>query len=252
MFAFLKASLKLILFILFAFVFLVPVILFRWHQGIHQSCMRLFFKCSLWLWGIRVDDESIKSRLANNQLNKSLFISNHCSYIDIFILGAYLPVKFTPKSDIASWPVIGWIVKLSGAVFLDRRPSQAKKQQAMLEESYAQGNQLLLFAEGTTGNGAELLPFKSSLFSVAHLVEGIEVVPVLLKYKKLNSKRAGRTELDQLAWYADMTLAPHFWNLLKQSSVNVSIEMFDAIAPSDYPDRKLLASACESVLRKNF
>lgn len=242
-----KASVKLLLFIPLTLFFLLLVLACIWQPHLHQKMMQLYFKLCLILFGIRVSKD-------NTQVikGKSLYVSNHTSYLDIFILGAYLPVKFTPKSDIASWPVVGFIVKVSGAVFIDRRPSQVKKQQVMLEQSFAKGNQLMLFAEGTTNNGAELLPFKSSLFSVAHIIEDIKIIPVLLRYKKLNGNAAERTELDQLAWYADMTLGPHFWNLLKQKSVNVSLQVFDHIDPDDYADRKEIAIACENKLRSVF
>lgn len=243
-----KASLKLIVFALLTLFFLLPVFLFRWQQRVHQRSMQTYFTCCLWLFGLKVN---IDNQL-QTQPKKALYVSNHCSYLDIFVLGAYLPVKFTPKSDIASWPFVGWVVSLSGAVFIDRRASQVKKQQSMLEKSFAQGNQLMLFAEGTTSNGAEILPFKSSLFSIAFLVENIQVVPVCLQYTHLNHEKVNKESLDQIAWYADMTMGNHFWNMLKQNNVGVKLDVLPVVEPKKFSGRKELALASNAKVKEIF
>ena len=96
-----------------------------------------------------------------------LLVSNHISYLDIFVLGAATNARFTPKSEVGKWPVIGSICRLLGAVFIERKNSKIGNAGSAIKQELAKGEIISLFAEGTTGNGVATLPFKSSLFQIA-------------------------------------------------------------------------------------
>src|SRR5260221_10496863 len=51
----------------------------------------------------------------------ALFVANHASYLDIIMLGSLLPASFIAKSEVAGWPLFGWLAKAQRTVFIDRR-----------------------------------------------------------------------------------------------------------------------------------
>ncbi|MEI6730325.1 MAG: lysophospholipid acyltransferase family protein, partial [Pseudomonadota bacterium] len=107
---------------------------------------------------------NIKGEIAKSR--PLLIISNHFSYLDVFALGSVGDIKFTPKSDVGSWPVIGLFAKMAGCIFIDRRRSGTLRNKNAVSDAILQGKAISIFPEGTTGDGTALLPFKSSLFSI--------------------------------------------------------------------------------------
>ncbi|MBU6267660.1 MAG: 1-acyl-sn-glycerol-3-phosphate acyltransferase, partial [Sphingomonadales bacterium] len=95
-----------------------------------------------------------------------LHVANHVSWADIVVLAQVLGNGFVAKSDVAAWPLIGPAARNFGCVFIarDRRDTVAG-QASEIAARFAAGESLVLFAEGTTGDGGTVLPFKSSLFA---------------------------------------------------------------------------------------
>ena len=96
-----------------------------------------------------------------------LFAANHVSYLDITVLGSLLDASFIAKTEVAGWPLFGWLARLQRSVFIDRRARSTAHQRDSIAARLAAGEALILFPEGTSGDGNRLLPFKSALFSVA-------------------------------------------------------------------------------------
>ncbi len=110
---------------------------------------------------------------------------------------------------------------------------------------------LILFAEGTSTDGCHILPFKSSLFSVAEqpLKDGmpIYVQPVSITAIALDGLPMGRTLRPLYAWYGNMTLAAHGWPMLRLGRMKVAVEFHPAVRSTDYKDRKALAGYCSQM-----
>lgn len=95
-------------------------------------------------------------------------LSNHVSWLDIIVLGSLRPLSFVAKSEIAGWPVVGTLARLQRTVFIDRaRRADTAAVNAAVARRLAGGDLIVLFAEGTTGDGTRLLPFRSSLVGAA-------------------------------------------------------------------------------------
>lgn len=161
-----------------------------------------------------------------------LFVANHCSYLDIPVYGGLLQVCYTPKAEIKRWPFIGQLTILARSVFITRDKEHAEAQRTNLRRLLDEGNNILLFPEGTTNDGSHVKPFKSSLFSVAAPAEGQPGIPIraLAVTYKVNGKppRSGRM-LDRVAWYGDMTLLPHLWALLSMQSIEARVAFLPPI-----------------------
>ena len=175
-------------------------------------------------------------------------VANHSSWLDIFALNARKRVYFVSKSEVASWPGIGWLARATGTVFIRRDPRDAKIQQDIFEARLLVGHKLLFFPEGTSTDGLRLLPFKPTLFQAFFadpLRERLAVQPVTVVYE------APKGEEDRFyGWWGDMAFGPH---LLKTLSAprggEVRIKYHRPLAVADFQDRKALAKAAEAAVR---
>jgi 1-acyl-sn-glycerol-3-phosphate acyltransferase len=93
-----------------------------------------------------------------------LIVANHISWLDIFVLNAVCPVRFVAKAELARWPLVGRLVRGSGTLFIERaRRRDTHRVNQTVTDALAGGDVVALFPEGTTSDGASVLPFKSSL-----------------------------------------------------------------------------------------
>tara|TARA_Y100001958_G_C21029254_1_gene402888 strand:- start:181 stop:807 length:627 start_codon:yes stop_codon:yes gene_type:complete len=182
-----------------------------------------------------------------------LFACNHTSYSDIAILGSLLPASFVAKAEVAGWPLFGVLAKLQRTVFVDRRATKATKQRDEMIRRLENGDNLILFPEGTSSDGNAVLPFKSALFSVAQVEphgRPLLVQPVSLAYTRLDGMPVGRALRPYFAWYGDMTLAPHFWEVAGLGHTTVDVVFHSPVTIAGYESRKALADHCQAVISR--
>lgn len=181
----------------------------------------------------------------------TLFVANHVSFLDIEILGSLLEASFISKADVAKWPLFGWLAKLQRTVFVDRRVSSTHRQRDAIRERLDEDDNLILFPEGTTGDGNRALPFKSALFSVANYTGThgpLAVQPVSIAYVRLDGMPLGRAYRPFVAWYGDMAFAPHLWTLLGLGVIGVEVVFHPPVTLPEFPSRKALAEHCYKVV----
>ena len=200
----------------------------------HRACCRIL--------GLRVRriGRATKSRPV-------LFAANHISYLDITVFGSLIAGSFIAKTEIASWPLFGWLARLQRSVFIDRQVRSTAEQRDSIAGRLAAGDALILFPEATSGDGNRLLPFKSALFSVAdHAATGpVTVQPVSIAYTRLDGLPIGRRLRPLFAWYGAMTLAPHLWTLLGLGTVEIVVEFHQPTTLAACGSRKALARYCQ-------
>ena len=176
-----------------------------------------------------------------------LFAANHISYTDITILGSVIPGSFIAKAEVADWPFFGWLAKLQRSVFVDRRVRNTATQRDAISDRLAAGDALILFPEGTSGDGNRVLPFKSALFGAAQIGKSLPPVivqPVSLAYTRLDGIPIGRLYRPFFAWYGAVDLAPHMWSMVGLGTVEVVVEFHPPTFLSDCGSRKALAGYC--------
>jgi len=140
--------------------------------------MKIFMRQFNWFMGVSY---KIKGKLSTTR--PLLCVCNHISVFEISTMAATLGGSFFGKKDIESWPLIGWMAKKFGVVFIDRRPSHAVEAlNAIKKELDTVDYPLFIFPEGTSTNGAYVKQFKSSLFDVVEKT-GITVQPVVIHYR---------------------------------------------------------------------
>ncbi len=196
--------------------------------------------CRILGFHVRAKGEPIAARPA-------LYVANHTSYLDIEVLGSLLEACFIAKTEVGGWPLFGWLAKLQQSVFVDRRVRSTADQRDAIRERLDRGDRLILFPEGTSGDGNRVLPFKSALFSVAdYQGKGgpLPVQPVSVAYTRLDGIPLGRLYRPFLAWYGDMDMASHLWAMLGLGVVTVEVTFHPAVTLADLGSRKALADHC--------
>lgn len=181
----------------------------------------------------------------------TLFVSNHVSYLDIEALSAAVPTCFVAKREVARWPLFGWLARLQRTVFVERRSNGVAQERDDLARRLDDGENVVLFAEGTSGDGNRLRPFKSALFSVAERsVHGrpLLVQPISVAYTRLDGMPIGRQWRPFFAWYGAMDLAPHLWHVLGLGRLTVTLVFHPPLTLAEAGSRKALAAQCQRVI----
>jgi lyso-ornithine lipid O-acyltransferase len=200
-------------------------------------------------WCCRILGFEVRTIGAPTIRRPALFVSNHVSYADITVLGSLIAGSFIAKTEVAGWPLFGWLAKLQRTVFVDRRVRSTVSQRDSLTARLAAGDALILFPEGTSSDGNRILPFKSALFSAAEAMQAIAPVviqPVSIAYTRLDGIPLGRLLRPFFAWYGTAELAPHLWNMIGLGTVEVVVEFHPLTWFADCGSRKALAQYCEA------
>lgn len=245
----LLAILTIILFP-FQIIWVLPSILLNRLPRFQGPIARLWFRSVVRIFNIKVTIVNKRS-LSKKQ---KIFLSNHISYMDIPILGAYFNCFFIAKSDIAGWPIFGILSKLAGTIFVTRHRRFLKSQLAQMNKHLNAKQSLMIFPEGTTNTGQEILRFKSGLLnSVFELKKKPVIQPLSLIYTHVNEKRLETQEdFDQIAWYGDMTMKPHFLHLLKQKNFRARVVIHPAMIVTPEDDAKKIALQAYNTVKSIF
>ena len=184
-----------------------------------------------------------------------IYVSNHSSWIDVPVLGARVLGCFVAKEDVSRWPVVGTVARLGRTIFVSRQRKATGRERDDMRLRLAGGDNLILFPEGTSSDGTRVLPFLSSFFAAAKPSNGVNglpdtapgcrplVQPVSVVYDRLAGLPVGNARRAVFAWYGDMDLASHFWQLAQWRTMRASIVLHPALDPADFPTRKALAQA---------
>ncbi|KAB2867468.1 MAG: 1-acyl-sn-glycerol-3-phosphate acyltransferase [Bauldia sp.] len=183
-----------------------------------------------------------------------LIAANHLSWLDITLLGSVLPVSFIAKAEVAGWPVLGTLARLQRTVFIDRtRRAETARAAEAIARRVGDGDVMVLFAEGTTGDAARVLPFRSALIGAAAVAAGsssITVQPVALAYTRIRGLPTGYADRPRLAWYGDMEFLPHFRHVVDLGAIDAVVAFGEPIVLGPDHDRKQVAEACFSAVRR--
>jgi len=220
---------------------------------LQRTIPHLYHRILCALIGIRISEVGRRSTAT-----PALILSNHVSWLDICVITALAPVVFVAKSEVAGWPVFGWLAKLQRTIFINR---QARHQTGAATREIAArllgGDAVVLFAEGTSSDGIRVLPFRSSLVGAVHHALGnttrhthITVQPMSLAYVGFGGVPMGRGLRERVAWYGDADLIPHLLHVLSSGAVDVTVSWGEATAYDMSADRKAIARAAEKSVRR--
>jgi 1-acyl-sn-glycerol-3-phosphate acyltransferase len=165
-----------------------------------------------------------------------LIISNHTSFLDIFVLSALFGTVFVSKAEVKYYPVLGQIAWLMGVVFFDRGSSKERMRVLNTIANQYAGRVISVFPQGTTGRIAERLPFNRGIFKVTELNPEITLLPVTLHYR----------DDAEIAWHKPQTLKENALKVSGQKSIHLKVLIHDPVTIVDYRG-KSTAQICKMV-----
>jgi 1-acyl-sn-glycerol-3-phosphate acyltransferase len=177
-----------------------------------------------------------------------IYVCNHSSWLDIAAIGGQITGRFVAKDDVAGWPIISTIARLGRTVFVSRNRARTLQERDAMHSVLTAGDDLILFPEGTSSDGSRVLPFRSAFLAAAYADAKPLIQPVSVVYDRLAGLPVGHASRDVFAWYGDMTLAPHFWQVAQYRGKRVTLLFHTPMDPADYPDRKVLTQAIWQVV----
>jgi len=186
-----------------------------------------------------------------------LIAANHSSWKDIIVLAAVADVVFIAKSEVKTWPVFGWLARWQRSVFVEReRRRETGAQVNEVAKRLADGEIVVLFAEGTTSDGNRILGFKSSLFGAAASAVtasptgNVAIQPVAIAYTHAHGLPLGRYFRPLAAWPGDTTLTPHLLGVLKEGAMDVQVCFGQTIIYDRDSNRKQVTRQVEDQVRR--
>jgi 1-acyl-sn-glycerol-3-phosphate acyltransferase len=176
-----------------------------------------------------------------------LLVVNHLGYADVVALAASCECVFVAKKEVAAWPVVGRLSRSTGTIFIDRRARRdIPRALSLVGAALDDGAGVVLFAEGTSTRGADVLPFKSPLLEAAAR-RGLPVHYASLSY----SAPPGEPSADSsVCWWGDMTFPRHFFGLLKLKMFSAGLVFGEETITGG--DRKALAGKLWAAVSARF
>ncbi len=192
----------------------------------------------------------LKPRIVGTPVKDSatLFVANHISWLDIPLIGSQVLGSFVARSDLAGWGMFGTLSNLQRTIYIQReKRSSAAQQSDEIADRLNAGQNVILFPEGTSSPGLRVLPFRSSLFSVAERAGADTLIqPVSIGYTHINDMPITRAARPKVAWIGDMDLLPHVWEAIGLGTIRATIMFHPAVRRGDMANRKDLARHCEA------
>jgi len=187
-----------------------------------------------------------------------LILANHASWLDIVVITALTPAVFIAKKEVATWPLFGQLAKLQRSVFIDReRRHRTGAATQEIADRLLGGDAVVLFAEGTSGDGNRTLPFRSALIGAVHHTvarsthhDAVTVQPLSLAYVSLSGLPIGRASRERVSWYGDIDLIPHLIGVLRSGAIDVVASWGAPVAYGVGADRKEIARSAEVAVRR--
>ena len=178
-----------------------------------------------------------------------LLVSNHISWTDIPILSATCTTSFIAKREVSRWPFFGWLALLQGCEFVNRESRQSTKPSIdRMRQRLKGGEILVLFPEGTSGNGRKLLPFKSAYFGAVENTN-ISITLATILYKSRQGLPLTQRQWANVSWTGDQSLLPSLWHMLRHSPLAVKV-IFQPLPKIE--NRKDIAVAADQAIRSNL
>ena len=181
-----------------------------------------------------------------------LILSNHMSYIDMLVISSIAPSVFVTSLDMGEIFFLGTMAEIGGSVFIERRHRERVAQDVeQIRDVLKTGQNVVLFPEGTSSDGQTVLPFKRGLIMAAPAA-GKRILPLTLKYERIDHQNFGRENHHRVCWYGSMSFFPHFLNLLTYQKVEALIQFHLPITPRVGDTKERLAKWTHSIIHYGY
>ena len=217
------------------FYFFILIILYKWRHSIGPKLVQFYSKLCLLIF--RVTIETVKNyQTFVNKRKGILIISNHASFLDIFVLSALFGSVFLSKAEVKYYPVIGQIAWLMGVIFLNRNSSNERFRVLNTIVNKCSDRILVVFPQGTTSRFTERLSFKRGIFKVIELNPDISLLPVTIHYK----------DDAKIAWNKPQSFKENVMTISAQKRIQIKVIIHDPVTIDDCRE-KTTSQICKIV-----
>ena len=173
----------------------------------------------------------------------TLIVANHVSWLDIAAIHAAAPhARFVSKADVLKWPLLGWLIRNAGTLFIEReRKRDAVRVVHAVAAALQAGDTVAVFPEGTTGAGPELLPFHANLLQAA-VATGTPVQPVVLRFFDTAARFS-----PEVVYLGETTLLQSMWRVATARGLGVQVDILPPMG-TQHADRRALAAHLRDVI----
>jgi len=184
---------------------------------------------------LRIFGVSAEQAPAGGGAANGLWVANHVSWIDIFVINALFPSRFVAKSEVRGWPLVGVLCAWAGTIFVKRaNPRDLRQTMAIMAGALGKGERIVVFPEGTSAAQGSLLPFRANLFEAA-IEAGVTVQPVSIRYLDEEGKLHRAVE-----YIGNTSLIESMVAILSAGPIHARLAVLPAFGVDD-TDRQALA-----------
>lgn len=203
--------------------FFMLLICYPWRHILGPKLVQFYSKICLLIFRVRI--EKVKdSRTLERQEKGFLLISNHASFLDIFVLSGLFGSVFVSKAEVKSYPIIGQIAWLMGVIFVDRDSSRERLRVLRTITKKYSTRIIAVFPQGTTSRISDRISFNRGIFKVIELNPDITLLPLTLHYEEDN----------EIAWHNPQSLKENALKVFGQKRIRLKVTIHDPVTIDDY------------------
>lgn len=211
----------------------------------HKKELHKYAKKLVKLLDIEIDSKKDYSN------DSGLIISNHLSWLDVILISACYPTVFVSSKEIENTFFLGFMCKIAGTVFVERR-NYADLQNELFKIASVLSNDIsvCLFPEATSTNGSGVLNFHSSFFETS-IISNKPTYGVVINYQMYNNQTIDVGNRDNIFWYGNMRFFPSLISVLSANKINVSLKKVS----TEYPElnnRKRICTKIYNAISENY
>jgi 1-acyl-sn-glycerol-3-phosphate acyltransferase len=224
---------KLIIFLLltFSLAFLclpVLLILFPLRIFIGPWLVQFYAKICLKIFRVKIECAD-KIQVPDKKNKKIILLSNHVSYMDIFLLAALYRTLYVSKIEVKHYLLIGQIAWMIGIIFLKRNLPEERHKLIRIIANDPHKRIITIFPQGTTSSNANPLPFKAGIFKTVEINPKIVLVPISIHYK----------EESKIAWTEEQILIDNVKSVCSMNKIHVKVKLHEVISITDYQNKSI-------------
>lgn len=212
----------------------------------------IFARLALRIVQVRVASRRLQRKGIRRRRRTFLVLSNHLSYVDVLVLASRMPAVFITSIELKRTFPLGVLAALGGSIFVERRsPAGLKEEIALVSRVLEQGTSVVLFPEATTSDGETVRPFKSALITAA-IASGADLLPVCLRYCRINGRPVDPGNRDRVFFHGGMTFLEHLPRFLSLRQVTVECIVRQPFSAHQRLHRKELAARAHDLIRSAY
>jgi 1-acyl-sn-glycerol-3-phosphate acyltransferase len=195
---------------------------------------------------LRIFRVSVELAPGSCPVTAGLWVANHVSWIDVFVVNALFPSRFVAKSEVRGWPLVGALSARAGTIFIARGSRRALRDTvATLVAALGAGERVVVFPEGTSAAQGAMEPFRSNLFEAA-IAAQVAVQPVAISYVDADNRLHASVE-----YIGATSLLESMVAILSGRPVRAMLHTLPALGP-EAGDRRDLAQRARHAVHSSL